>query len=1184
MLIQIMNSLKINDDWEIIRQTLFNQINLYVIKPKLMQHHNIIAVLRPKQNKDNTSHSFYFQYNSSFKKYPQNDPVETTISIIQNNKETMKWDITKPMFIPADKIQNSIVVLSTKEDILLHQNFVLSWNEPIRLPIFISPLYEHVQLNKNASWPFMASFWTSREKAWTEQHSLLATYPMPQLKNNFTDFVTLQGQHGVESSGAFFTVTHYPYTSLFFRIHAEGIKGRAFVFCESENGFMRYCPRSYEWSEGQNKDYQFLIPPPEIKEQKIRIGILFHKEYLTPSIKIIDWYCIRMKSSSIPQQLSSKSNEAILVTDNIEQQKIDEVTPFHSQPSFNYESIYLTQFPPLYPSQAQVPIHLIIQVYIPKKIERLSEIQHCFNMMVQNPWITHIHAFAENFEVYQIFDQKLKSAKISKVNLINYGKRLSYFDGWNYARNELLQGWIIIANSDVYFDNHLGNLHTFLPQANIQTGQPILYALNRFEHNVNHPPIVYGKQYLMNLHSPWMKPYEESLFSQDVWIVHSNTLHHTDVEWPPHKEIDIFVGGIPGCDNWIAFVFAKYNWLVCNPCTFIPVIHYDHSSLMKDPKTGKYVGKGGISSNFKPIGGIEDYLFLPTLRTPPTLDMGTPEWKTHIESILTHTFDQETDLQDRFRRRAQQIQLNYPRYLKYPQSIDIYPGMHKWYLNGNANATPIESTEVWTPTPKSKYYIVQSPRVEKWAVIDIAGPAPREGVEEHEKFGEVFPSEIAIYLIILPNEMKPLNGPWGTHYWPAVQSNCMDSIRRIYLPPEARSFGLAIEITKWKGPFPCARIQTYVDGLDAPLPVAPWFHHDWEEERIDGAYKKWKHIFWNHQYWASLTSETFWKGHWNIALDLDPANTKCIPNFILNEENWRNLQLKTHTTRQEGWNQLGWGNFQIWKKYWTLWEQEHQLSFWDNWSTPAGEPISDNISSDISIVVSIKNRKEHLIHNLSSWLYHDEVKEVILVDWSSTPPLEKILYEHPQGKDPRIRILRVENQHTFIRTWCQNWGAKWVRHPLLFKLDVDIQLKPGWVQRNPMFPGMYRAGDWRFARNKNETYTHGSVLCWTRDFWWINGYNERITSYGHDDCDFYYRLQISGLKRCLFNLDDWHHLPHNDHDRIKEVDPTMRMNPESEIMKNQAKITQFPPWNRADTSQKFKVLSVNSRIVITEMI
>ena len=417
MLIQIMNSLKINDDWEIIRQTIFNQVSLYVIKPKLMQNYNIIAIIKLKETKSDVPSQIYFPPNTSFKKYPQNNQVQTTFSVIKNNAESMKWDITTPMFIPTDALENSIIVLSTKEDILLHQNFVLSWNEPIILPVFINPLREHVQLNKHASWSFDTSFWSSREKSWIEQHKLLATYPIPQIPNTFTDYITLQGQHGIESSGAFFTVTHYPFTLLLFRIHAESIKGRAFIFCESENGSIRYCPRHYEWNEGENKDYQFVIPPPEVKEEKIRIGILFHKDYLTPSIKIIDWYCVRMKTTNYSTHTTLNAYEAVHITHQNEHVETEEVN-YSNTSMQNYKSIYLQQFPPLYPSHAQVPIHLIVQVYIPKKVERLSEIQHCFNMMIQNPWITHIHAFAENAEVYQIFSHKLKSAKISKVNSV----------------------------------------------------------------------------------------------------------------------------------------------------------------------------------------------------------------------------------------------------------------------------------------------------------------------------------------------------------------------------------------------------------------------------------------------------------------------------------------------------------------------------------------------------------------------------------------------------------------------------------------------------------------------------------------------------------------------------------------------------------------------------------------------
>lgn len=1186
-----MNSLKIGSVWEINRQTVFNQTNLFVIKPKsIEQQTHIVASINVHDVEIETDRLFvngvYFFANSSFKKYPQNELIEITISVVCDNKETISWCIDQSTFIPLQKLINTTIVLRITADIslsLLH-TFVLLWTDPIIVPIFISPLNQQIRVYRHASLNDDKSFWESRMKNWIEQHQLLTNYPIPQIKNLYSDYLTLEGNQKFDMSGVFFTTIHYPHTRLFFRIHAQIESGCAFLFCESENSKIQYCPRSYEWNiHNENIDYQFMIPPPQHVEQKINIGILFHKNHVNPVIKIIDWYCIRMKSDNSKianPNIATDVNSSVSADDDVVK-SISSIINIPNTPK-EYKSIYLTNLPPLYPADATVPIHLLTQVYIPTKIERLGEIQYCFNKMIQNQWITKIHAFAENVDAYQIFS--LKYSHLSNVSFMNYNKRLTYGNAWNYAKINNLRGWIIIANSDVYLDHHLGNLHSFLPQSNLQTGHPILYALNRFEHNFYHPPILYGKQYAMYLNSPWMKPYEESLFSQDAWIIHSNTLHHTDnVQMPSPAELDINIGGTPGCDNLIAFIFAKNNWIVCNPCTFLPVVHFDHTSLVKDRETGKYIGKGGISSKLKPIGGIDTYLFLPTLRTPPTLEMGIPAWKTQI-NLIHEKASNELDVQIRFHKRIHRIQLTSPRFLMFPQDIDPNPGTYKWYLNSHQGAfTGIHQiNELWRPTEKNKFFIIQSPRVEKWSVIDISGPEPKNAIGETEPILEEFPTEIAIYIIVLPNEMKPLCGSWGSHYWPAVMSSCMDSTRRIYLPPEARGFGLAIEITKWKGGAPSARIQAYIDGFDAPFPVSPWWNLKSEENKTHVAIQKWKRIFWDHKYWAFMTSDTFWKGHWNVKLNLDLECAK----FQINEENWHKLQLQLVKTQRTGWDILGWKNFQAWKNYWISFEREHQNTFWEHWATPAGEPISDFDNNctvaDISIVISIKNRKEHLLNNLASWLYHTEVKEVILVDWSSSPTVEQILLTHKQGDDPRIRIVRVENQDTFIRTWCQNWGVRWARYPVLFKLDVDIQLVPGWINKNPMFPGIYRAGDWRFARNKNETYTHGSVLCWSRDYWWINGYNERITTYGYDDCDFYYRLQISGINRCIFDFDYWHHLPHNDHARIKEIDTSM--NPDHEIIKNQNKIIQYPPWNRADQLQKFNILSVCSRIVISEVV
>ena len=45
------------------------------------------------------------------------------------------------------------------------------------------------------------------------------------------------------------------------------------------------------------------------------------------------------------------------------------------------------------------------------------------------------------------------------------------------------------------------------------------------------------------------------------------------------------------------------------------------------------------------------------------------------------------------------------------------------------------------------------------------------------------------------------------------------------------------------------------------------------------------------------------------------------------------------------------------------------------------------INPNVSIITACKNRVNSLKVSLSSWIQFDEVKEIIIVDWSSDEPI-----------------------------------------------------------------------------------------------------------------------------------------------------------------------------------------------------
>lgn len=177
------------------------------------------------------------------------------------------------------------------------------------------------------------------------------------------------------------------------------------------------------------------------------------------------------------------------------------------------------------------------------------------------------------------------------------------------------------------------------------------------------------------------------------------------------------------------------------------------------------------------------------------------------------------------------------------------------------------------------------------------------------------------------------------------------------------------------------------------------------------------------------------------------------------------------------------------------------------------------------------NRQHVLNTTIHSWLHFDEVSEIVVVDWSSTQPIK---LDHI--KDPRIKIIRVNNEKWFHLGRAFNHAIKHSTYDCVLKMDVDYMLNTteNFFKANRLTPGMFLTGDHRIGTVADR---HGFLrplngLLYTQKSYLnsISGYNEKLAGYGYDDCDLYNRLQQSGMVHefidnkncCVF------HVPHGD--------------------------------------------------------
>ena len=191
-------------------------------------------------------------------------------------------------------------------------------------------------------------------------------------------------------------------------------------------------------------------------------------------------------------------------------------------------------------------INLFQQFYINKIDERQNEIRKTLLYNCNNNSINNIYLLNER--IYSDGELGVKSDKIKQIII---DKRLTYQDVFSFVENNKIDGYIIISNSDIFFDKSIKN---------IQNCQVIkdkkIYCLNRF-----------------NFDSKNLSELELDLCGrpdcQDVWIYHSNfnnILFNKDI-------FDIELG-TPGCDNKIIYLFKLLGFNCYNEPEIIKSYHF----------------------------------------------------------------------------------------------------------------------------------------------------------------------------------------------------------------------------------------------------------------------------------------------------------------------------------------------------------------------------------------------------------------------------------------------------------------------------------------------------------------------------------------------------------------------------------------------------------------------------------
>ena len=207
-------------------------------------------------------------------------------------------------------------------------------------------------------------------------------------------------------------------------------------------------------------------------------------------------------------------------------------------------------------------IILIQQFYINNNVQRHNENKLCLSLNVKNKYIDKIILLNE-----RIYTEKELGIQSLKIKQINIGQRLTYKGVFDYLSSANIKGYIILANTDIFFDQTLNHVKV----SGLHKERKV-YCQLRHEYN--------NEQILNSCKLYYNRP-----DNQDTWIWHTNS-----IVTQKQGEIFNYQMGKNGCDNKTIYVFGILGFACHNEPIFIKTYHYHISQIRNYLSKGKVPG------------------------------------------------------------------------------------------------------------------------------------------------------------------------------------------------------------------------------------------------------------------------------------------------------------------------------------------------------------------------------------------------------------------------------------------------------------------------------------------------------------------------------------------------------------------------------------------------------------------
>ena len=218
------------------------------------------------------------------------------------------------------------------------------------------------------------------------------------------------------------------------------------------------------------------------------------------------------------------------------------------------------------------------------------------------------------------------------------------------------------------------------------------------------------------------------------------------------------------------------------------------------------------------------------------------------------------------------------------------------------------------------------------------------------------------------------------------------------------------------------------------------------------------------------------------------------------------------------------------------------------------------------IVAACMNRGDTLSIAVRTWLTVSDVSAIILLDWSSSPPLSNLIPELLM--DNRIKLITIQDEEKWVLSWAYNLALTFISPGSnVVKVDCDTVLSPNFLEEHPMEDGIFYAGDYKLATTENSEHLNGVLYVSYSDFFAVNGYDERLQTYGYDDTNLYDRLNAYGLTMKPLDGRQIYHLDHPASLRLSKQSISHVL---VETQKNRMLTERLPAWGRNSTRASFQ--------------